>query len=58
MNKTFNRLKNKTRTVTAPQQGWTRDEFESVICTVMICAVSLAVLLLALAVFVAAVKMK
>jgi hypothetical protein len=59
MNKTPNhQKKNKTRTVTAPKQGWTRDEVGNIICAVMICAVSLSVLLLTLAVFVSAVKMK
>lgn len=59
MNKTPNRQKkNKQRTVTAPQQGWTRAEVESVLGTVMMCAVSLSALLLTLAVFVSAVKMK
>ncbi len=57
MKKTPNRLKKtEKRTVTAPQ-GWTRAEVESVLGTVMMCAVSLAALLLALAVFVSAVKM-
>ena len=57
MNKTPNRQKkNKQRTVVSPQ-GWSRADVESVLGTVMMCAVSLAALLLAIAVFVSDVKM-
>lgn len=59
MKKTPNRLKkNEKRSAAAPTPAqWSRADVESVLGTVMMCAVSLAALLLALAVFVSAVKM-